>query len=114
GSALGLRLEASGPLPLFYAWYFNSTNLISCSTNRQLSLTNLQFSQSGAYTAVITNSGGAITSAPALLNVIAAVERRPAAGVKLTGEPGSLLNVDYVDSLSPAPNWTPLGSVSLT
>jgi hypothetical protein len=24
------------------------------------------------------------------------------------------LNVDYADSLSPTPNWTPLGSVSLT
>ena len=57
---------------------------------------------------------GAVTSAPAMLNVIAAVERRPVPGVKVTGEAGSLLNVDYANSLSPAPNWTPLGSVSLT
>ena len=32
----------------------------------------------------------------------------------MTGQTGSLLNVDYADSLSPAPNWTTLGSVSLT
>ena len=57
---------------------------------------------------------GAVTSAPAMLNVIAAVERRPVPGVKVTGESGSLWNVDYADSLSPAPNWTALGSVSLT
>jgi hypothetical protein len=79
-----------------------------------LNLTNVQFSQSGAYTVVVTNPAGAITSAPAMLNVIAAVGRRPVPGVKVTGETGGLLNVDYADSLNPAPNWTPLGSVSLT
>jgi hypothetical protein len=46
--------------------------------------------------------------------VIAAVECRPVPGVKVTGETGSLLNVDYANSLSPTPNWTTLGSVSLT
>ena len=49
-----------------------------------------------------------------MLKVIAAVERRPVPGVKVTGETASLLNVEYADSLSPAPNWIPLGSVSLT
>jgi hypothetical protein len=49
-----------------------------------------------------------------MLNVIAPVERRPVPGIKLTGEAGSLLNVDYANSLSPSPNWTTLGSVSLT
>ena len=105
-------------------WYLNSTNLVVCSTNweldlthaqfSQLELTNVQFSQSGAYTVVISNASGTVTSAPALLNVIAAVERRPVPGVKVTGETASLLNVDYAGSLTPAPDWTPLGSVSLT
>ena len=114
GSAVGLWVEASSPLPLFYVWYLNDTNLISCSTNCELELTNVQFSQSGAYTVVVSNALGAVTSAPAMLNVIAPVERRPVPGVKVTGETGSLLNVDYANSLSPAPNWTTLGSVSLT
>jgi hypothetical protein len=109
-----LRVKASGASPLFCLWSLNDTNLISCSTNCELELPNVQFSQSGAYTAVITNVAGAITSPPALLNVIAAVERRPVPGVKVTGETGSLLNVDYADSLSPAPNWTTLGAISLT
>jgi hypothetical protein len=113
-SAVGLRVEASGSSPLFCLWYFNSTNLISCSTNRELELTNLQLSQSGAYTVVVSNASGTVTSAPAMLNVIAPVERRPVLGVKVTGETTSLLHVDYADSLSPAPTWTPLGSVSLT
>jgi hypothetical protein len=107
-------MHASGSSPLFCLWYLNSTNLISCSTNRELSLTNVQFAQSGAYTMVVTNMAGAVTSAPAMLNVIAAVERRPVPGVKVTGETASLWNVDFANSLSPAPNWTTLGSVSLT
>jgi hypothetical protein len=114
GSAVRLNVQASSPLPLFCVWYLNSTNLLICSTSCELELTNGQFSQSGAYTAVITNAGGAITSSPAMLQVIAAVDRTPVPGVKVTGQTGSLWNVDYADSLSSAPNWTPLGSVSLT
>ena len=49
-----------------------------------------------------------------MLQVIPAVQRSPVPGVKLTGQTGSLLNVDYADSLSSALNWTPLGSVSLS
>ena len=32
----------------------------------------------------------------------------------MTGETAGLLNEVYADSLNPVPNWTPLGSVSLT
>jgi hypothetical protein len=113
GSAVSLQVQASSPLPLFYLWYLNNTNLISRSTNSGLVLTGVQFSQAGAYTVVISNVLGAVTSAPAVLQVIAPVERRPVPGVKVMGEAGSVLNVDYADSLSPAPNWTPLGSDSL-
>ena len=92
GSAVALRVKASGSSPLFCLWYLNATNLLCCSTNRDLNLTNLQLSQSGAYTVVVSNALGAVTSAPALLNVIAAVERRPVPGVKVTAEAGSLWN----------------------
>jgi hypothetical protein len=78
-----------------------------------LELTNVYFSQAGTYTVVVSNVLGAVTCGPAELNVIAPVERRPVPGVKVMGEAGSLLNVDYANSLSPAPNWTTLGSVSL-
>jgi hypothetical protein len=113
-SAVGLWVDASSPLPLFYLWRLNSTNLMSWSTNCDLELTNVQFSQAGAYAVVVSNVFGAATSGPALLNVIAAVERRPVPGVKLTGETSSLLNVDYANSLSHASHWTSLGSVSMS
>jgi hypothetical protein len=114
GTAVDLWVDASSPLPLFYAWYLNDTNFMSCSTNWLLELTNVQFSQSGAYSVVVSNVLGAATSSPAILNVIAPVERRPVWGVKVTGESASLLNVDYANSLRPTPNWTTLNSVSLT
>ena len=113
-SAVGLRVKASSPLPLFYFWYLNHTNLLSSGTNWQLDLPNVQFAQSGAYTVEIRNELGTVTSVPAILNVIAPVERRPVPGVKVTGATASLWNVDYADSLTPAPTWTPLGSVNLT
>jgi hypothetical protein len=113
GSAVGLGAEASGSL-LFYLWRLNDTNIMGWSTNCDLELTNMQFSQSGAYTVVISNVLGAVTSCPAMLNVIEAVERRPVPGVNVTGETGSLLNLDYANSLTATPNWTTLGSVSLT
>ncbi len=113
GSTFGLRVKASGSVPLFCLWYFNNTNLITCGTNCQLELTSVQFAQSGAYTEVITNVAGAITSSPAILNVIEAVQRRQVPAINSTGKTSSLLNIDYADSLNPAPNWTTLDSVSL-
>jgi uncharacterized delta-60 repeat protein len=113
-SGLVWKADVGGGLPLTYLWFFNGTNLLACSTNCALQLTNVQFSGSGTYTLIVTNLSGAVTSSPAMLNVIPRVERRPVPGVKVTGEAGSWLNVDYVNFLSPAPNWTALGSVSLT
>jgi hypothetical protein len=113
GAAVNLAVDTAGDPPPFYQWYLNGTNLLSC-TSSNLVLTNILFSQSGTYTVVLTNMYGAVTSAPVLVSVIAAVERRPVPGVKVIGEAGSLLSVDYADSLSPSPNWSMLGSVSLT
>jgi hypothetical protein len=113
-SPVSLRLKASGERPLVCLWYLNGTNLLSWGTNCWLLLTNLQSDRAGAYTAVISNSFGAITSSPAILQVIAPVERRPAARVKLMGQVGSSFRLDCANSLSPSAQWSTLGSVSLT
>jgi uncharacterized repeat protein (TIGR03803 family) len=114
-STINLTVDAISSQPLTYQWFFNGTNAVSgATTNSDLVLTNVQFSQSGAYTMVITNLFGTVTSAPVMLNVIAPVARRPVLGVQVMGEAGSLLYVDYLNPLSPVPNWTVLGPVSLT
>ena len=61
--------------------------------------------QVGAYTVVVTNAEGGVISAPAMFNVIPRVERRPIPGaIKVTGETGSLLNVDHASTLNPVPD----------
>jgi len=98
---------------LFCAWYRNETNFISCSTNLELTLTNVLLSQSGSYTVLVTTVLAAATSTPAMLEVIAPVERRLVPGINLSGDAGSLLNLDWASSLNQSPLWTPLDSVSL-
>jgi hypothetical protein len=113
GATVDLSVDVGGGY-LTYQLLFNGTNLLSCGTDSCLELTNVNLSQSGTYTVLVTNVFGAVTSSPAMLNVIASVERRPVRGVKVMGEAGSLLNVDYASFLSHSPDWTPLGAVSLT
>jgi polygalacturonase len=114
GSTVDFAARAAGYPPPYYFWFANGTNLVGCSTNFYLALTNLQFSQIATYTVVISNALGAITSSPAMLNVIPWVDQSAVPAINLTGEAGSLLNVDYASALSPTPNWSSLGSVSLT
>ena len=113
GATVELWVRAKGGLPLFCQWCCNGTNLGSCSTNCELQLTAVQFNQSGTYTAVITNVAGAVTSSPARLQVIAPVAWTPAPALNLTGDAGSLLNIQYTHLLGPAKDWLALDSVSL-
>lgn len=112
GSTVALPVTAAGAPLLTYQWFFNGTNAITCA-NSCLVLTNVQFFQSGVYTVVVTNLFGAVTSAPAMLNVILPVERRPVPGINLTGEAGSSLNVEFTDAVAPPKTWLPLATVSL-
>lgn len=60
---------ASGSLPLSYQWLFNGTNLPG-ATNYSITFTNLQFSNDGVFSVVITNAFGSVTSAAAILTVL--------------------------------------------
>ncbi len=114
GASLRLNARAAGYPPPFYLWFANEANLIGWSTNNFLDLTNLQFSQSGNYTVVVTNVFGAITSSPAAINIIPAVARRSVPAVQVVGETGSSLNLECADSINPPSSWFPLDTVSLT
>ncbi|MBE0543007.1 MAG: immunoglobulin domain-containing protein [Verrucomicrobia bacterium] len=60
---------ASGTFPLTYQWRFNETNLVGLN-NATLTLPDIQFSNAGNYSVVITNLYGAATSAVAVLTVL--------------------------------------------
>ena len=68
GGTAAFSVTASGTLPLCYQWKFNGTNL-SGATNTTLVLTNVQPSQSGNYTVLVTNLYGSVLSSNALLTV---------------------------------------------
>lgn len=61
-------VTAFGSPSLAYQWLANGLP-ISAATNRTLVLTNLQTNQSGAYSVIITNAYGAVTSQVATLTV---------------------------------------------
>ena len=72
GSDAAFSVSAIGTEPLSYQWWFEGATPLPGQTNATLLLTNVQTAEAGGYTLVITNLGGAITSAIAILSVIEA------------------------------------------
>jgi uncharacterized repeat protein (TIGR02543 family) len=68
GTTVTLGVTASGTAPLHYQWRFNGTNIAN-ATDPQLVIANVQPPHSGAYSVVITNAFGAITSAVVTITV---------------------------------------------
>lgn len=68
GTDATFSVAATGTGPLNYQWQFKTSDLEN-QTNTTLVLTNVQTGNAGAYTAVITNADGVITSAVATLTV---------------------------------------------
>jgi lysophospholipase L1-like esterase len=68
GTAANFSAAASGTAPLSYQWQFNGAN-VPGATGTSLTLNSVQASDAGNYTVVVTNTGGAITSAVAQLTV---------------------------------------------
>lgn len=68
GATVSFEVAATGAAPLSYRWRLYGTNYPG-GTNATLTLTNVQGRHWGPYTAVVTNSFGAATSAVAMLTV---------------------------------------------
>jgi hypothetical protein len=64
-------VAANAALPVYYQWCLNGTNLASAAsaTNR---LTNLQVANSGAYSVIVSNAFGVVTSSVVSLTVVPA------------------------------------------
>jgi hypothetical protein len=71
GSNATFIVFAEGPAPLWYQWFFNQTNLLASDTNcSSLSLTDVQISDAGNYSVIVSTSYGSVTSSNATLTVI--------------------------------------------
>lgn len=113
GDTLDLWASVSDPAPLYYQWFCNGNAIAGC-TNRVLCLSGVQATNAGTYSVIVSNIFGAVTSSPAILNVIPMVERRGVPAINLMGETGSSLNVEFTGALDSPANWLPLDTVSLT
>lgn len=70
GGYVTFSVTATGSQPLRYHWRLNETTLIPNATNSSLTVSNLQSSDAGAYSVVVTNLGGMDTSSNAVLTIL--------------------------------------------
>jgi hypothetical protein len=68
GTNATFSVTAGGTAPLSFQWRLNDSE-ITWATNSSMTLTNVQISQAGSYSVVVTNAGGPVTSSNALLTV---------------------------------------------
>ncbi len=115
GGTATFTVTASGAGPLAYQWQFDGATLAG-ATNSMLSLTNVQPAQAGAYTVVVTNRVGAVTSAPARLTVLVAPVLKDARmvsnglfGFTLVGDPGTAYLIEASSDLT---DWSEIGAVT--
>ena len=80
----------SGTAPFSYQWNFDGAALLG-ATNAGLTLTNVQTTQAGSYTVVVTNLGGSVTSGVETLtvNVPATITTQPQSQTALRGQSAS-------------------------
>ena len=77
GTTATFNVAASGMSPA-YQWRREGTNLVG-QTSPTLTLTNVTFPEAGAYSVVVSNLAGTVTSAPATLTVATSIIQPPTA-----------------------------------
>jgi alpha-tubulin suppressor-like RCC1 family protein len=92
GATVLFSVTALGQPPLSYQWQENGINLtdggnVSGTATSTLTLTNVQTSDAGAYSVVVTNAFGSITSSNAVLTVLSppVITQQPACCTNIVG-----------------------------
>jgi uncharacterized repeat protein (TIGR03803 family) len=98
GTNVTYNVTASGAAPLSYQWQFNGVN-INGAIGPTLTLTNVNLSNSGSYTVVVSNAYGSATSAPVALTVVlppppGAPVFAPAPGTYTTAQSGTITSAN--------------------
>jgi hypothetical protein len=112
GQGVTFNASVASVSPFGYQWFFG-TNQIPNATNSALVLTNLQFTNAGSYSVVVTNDSGSITSNPANLTVDTAdVAIALYPGLKIDGVVGLTYGIQYSTNLTNTNGW--IGVTNLT
>jgi len=85
GSNGTLSVTAAGTPALCYSWYFNATNLLQSGAIPTLTVQNFSTSNVGAYTVVVTNLYGSVTSQVVTLDFPPSVTTQPGGSAVLVG-----------------------------
>ena len=72
GNSVLFSVSCTGDMPFTFQWYKNDA-AIQGQTNSSFSISSISESDAGSYTVKITNAGGSVTSAAAVLTVIVPV-----------------------------------------
>jgi pectate lyase len=77
GHSATFTVAAGGSAPLSYQWYYNTNSGIPNATNTFLMLTNVQATNAGTYSVIVTNTAGSAASSNAILTVSLGTLSRP-------------------------------------
>jgi len=112
GKSVTFTVTAVGTESLSYQWQ-KDTVTIAGATQSSLVLTNLQITNAGAYSVVITGAYGSVTSNPAILTMNPAGGSLALyAGVTIQGVVGLTYGIQYNTDLSDTNGWR--GRVNVT
>jgi hypothetical protein len=70
GQTATFNVNAIGTPPLNYQWLFNGTNPVAGATTNPFSIANVQTTNAGNYSVIITNLSGSVTSSAASLAIV--------------------------------------------
>jgi hypothetical protein len=113
GKSVTLTVIAAGNAPLSYQWLKNGTPVVGASGS-SLVLTNLQLTDAGNYSVVVTNAYGSTTSSNAYLTMNpAGVSLALYSGVTIDGVVGLTYGIQYSTDLSNTNGWRGMANVTL-
>jgi len=113
GSTVSFTVHADGAPPPTYQW-FHGAEPVAEATNAVLVLNDVQVSMSGAYSVVVSNKLGSITSARAMLSVLPGLDIAMVPALTLHGELGLSYRIEYIRAIGPTSDWHTLASVTIT
>jgi hypothetical protein len=121
GNNATFSVTATGTAPLRYQWRKDGTN-VAGATNTTLALTSVTTNSAGAYTVIVTNVVGSVTSSPpAVLTVtpplVAPLLGSPFYGTNqfrflLPTQSGISYQLQFTPSLTNPPPWVAVGTVT--
>jgi RHS repeat-associated protein len=81
GDNAAFSILASGCPSVTYQWYFNTNTLLTGKTGTSLILPNVQMTNAGHYSVVVSDYSGSVTSSQAVLTVVIAPCTQPPSGL---------------------------------